>query len=79
MTSCYLKSKSLRVTLAGPGKNIQEQWLWKRRSITWLPLEGNFALSTLFYAEYNNKGSGSDVKSRVKWPGFKVIKKDDAL
>ncbi|KAL8102770.1 putative pectinesterase/pectinesterase inhibitor 45 [Apium graveolens] len=45
----------------------------------WLPWEGNFALSTLFYAEYNNKGPGSDVKDRVKWPGFKVIKKDEAV
>ena len=45
----------------------------------WLPWEGKFALSTLFYAEYNNKGAGSDVKRRVNWPGFKVIKKDQAL
>ncbi|KAK1377891.1 Pectinesterase [Heracleum sosnowskyi] len=45
----------------------------------WLPWEGNFALSTLFYAEYSNEGPRSDVKNRVKWPGFKVIKRDEAL
>ncbi|KAK1365097.1 Pectinesterase [Heracleum sosnowskyi] len=45
----------------------------------WLPWQGNFALSTLYYGEYNNKGSGSDVKNRVKWPGFKVIKKGEAM
>ncbi|KAL1805010.1 hypothetical protein DCAR_0830796 [Daucus carota subsp. sativus] len=45
----------------------------------WLAWDGDFALSTLFYAEYNNKGPGSDTNSRVKWPGFQVINKDEAV
>lgn len=45
----------------------------------WLPWEGSFALKTLYYAEYNNKGPGADLKGRVKWPGLKVIKKDEAM
>lgn len=45
----------------------------------WLPWEGDFALSTLYYAEYNNNGPGAAVTARVKWPGYKVINKDEAL
>ncbi|XP_010273980.1 PREDICTED: putative pectinesterase/pectinesterase inhibitor 45 [Nelumbo nucifera] len=44
----------------------------------WLPWDGDFALNTLFYAEYNNRGPGAKLTARVKWPGFKVIKKDEA-
>ncbi|CAN6470303.1 unnamed protein product [Victoria cruziana] len=40
----------------------------------WLPWDGNFALDTLFYAEYNNRGPGAKVDKRVQWKGFKVIK-----
>ncbi|XP_022731566.1 putative pectinesterase/pectinesterase inhibitor 45 [Durio zibethinus] len=45
----------------------------------WLEWEGNFALSTLFYAEYNNNGPGAKTDARVKWPGVKVINKDEAM
>nr|AAP40488.1 putative pectin methylesterase [Arabidopsis thaliana]BAF01447.1 putative pectinesterase [Arabidopsis thaliana] len=41
--------------------------------------ETDFAIDTLYYAEYNNKGSSGDTTSRVKWPGFKVINKEEAL
>lgn len=44
----------------------------------WLEWQGDFALKTLYYAEFNNKGSGADTKNRVKWPGVKVINKDEA-
>lgn len=44
----------------------------------WLPWEGDFALSTLFYAEFNNTGGGASTDNRVKWPGYKVINKDEA-
>ncbi|KAM7513104.1 hypothetical protein LguiB_011979 [Lonicera macranthoides] len=45
----------------------------------WLEWEGDFALKTLYYAEYNNKGPRADVNSRVKWPGYKgVISKEEA-
>lgn len=33
----------------------------------WLPWNGNFALSTLFYGEYKNTGSGSGTGNRVAW------------
>lgn len=39
----------------------------------WLPWNGDFALSTLNYAEYMNFGPGSGVGGRVKWPGYHVI------
>ncbi|XP_024931992.2 putative pectinesterase/pectinesterase inhibitor 45 [Ziziphus jujuba] len=44
----------------------------------WMPWEGEFALKTLYYAEYNNKGAGSKTTARVKWPGYKVIDKQEA-
>ncbi|XP_031271701.1 pectinesterase [Pistacia vera] len=40
----------------------------------WLPWSGNFALSTLYYGEYMNTGSGASTSGRVKWPGYHVIK-----
>ncbi|ONK61257.1 uncharacterized protein A4U43_C08F27830 [Asparagus officinalis] len=35
----------------------------------WLPWAGSFGLSTLYYGEYGNRGAGSDISGRVKWPG----------
>ncbi|KAL0346821.1 UNVERIFIED_CONTAM: putative pectinesterase/pectinesterase inhibitor 13 [Sesamum calycinum] len=45
----------------------------------WLEWNGNFALNTLYYAEFNNKGAGANTDERVKWPGFKVIDKKEAV
>lgn len=39
----------------------------------WLPWQGDFALNTLFYGEYLNYGPGSNLSSRVTWPGFHVF------
>ncbi|KAK4267128.1 hypothetical protein QN277_023953 [Acacia crassicarpa] len=39
----------------------------------WFPWDGNFALNTLFYGEYQNTGSGADTSARVNWQGFRVI------
>ncbi|KAM7273526.1 hypothetical protein ACFE04_028190 [Oxalis oulophora] len=36
----------------------------------WSPWDGDFALSTLYYAEYNNTGAGSNTSQRVTWPGY---------
>ncbi|XP_020088214.1 pectinesterase-like [Ananas comosus] len=44
----------------------------------YMPWEGEFALSTLYYAEYNNFGGGSNVSTRVPWPGFHVISRREA-
>lgn len=41
----------------------------------WLEWYGkNSFLSTLYYAEYKNFGTGSELENRVDWPGFHVIK-----
>ncbi|KAG9443912.1 hypothetical protein H6P81_015252 [Aristolochia fimbriata] len=39
----------------------------------WYPWNGNFALDTLFYGEYQNTGAGAATGGRVTWKGFKVI------
>jgi len=39
----------------------------------WMPWDGDFALATLFYAEYNNTGPGANTSGRVTWPGFHVL------
>ncbi|KAK1390080.1 Pectinesterase [Heracleum sosnowskyi] len=39
----------------------------------WFPWDGDFALSTLYYGEYMNTGSGAGTSGRVKWPGYHVI------
>ncbi|XP_028759981.1 probable pectinesterase/pectinesterase inhibitor 13 [Neltuma alba] len=44
----------------------------------WMEWEGDFALKTLFYAEYNNTGAGSNTDNRVKWPGYKKITREEA-
>ncbi|KAI3471054.1 hypothetical protein Pfo_027717 [Paulownia fortunei] len=35
--------------------------------------DSNFALSTLYYGEYQNFGPGGSTINRVKWPGYHVI------
>ena len=48
--------------------------------VGWMPWNGSYALSTLYYAEYNNTGPGSDTGRRVRWPGYhNVINTTDAL
>ncbi|XAR58411.1 Pectinesterase [Bertholletia excelsa] len=44
----------------------------------WSQWNGNFALDTLYYAEYNNTGPGSNTAGRVNWPGYHVINATDA-
>ncbi|KAJ4727714.1 Pectinesterase [Melia azedarach] len=44
----------------------------------WSIWSGDFALSTLYYAEYGNTGPGSDTTNRVTWPGYHVINATDA-
>ncbi|KAG6481275.1 hypothetical protein ZIOFF_057871 [Zingiber officinale] len=39
----------------------------------WSEWDGSFALSTLFYGEYENSGPGATTTGRVKWPGYRVI------
>ncbi|KAL5792606.1 hypothetical protein ACOSP7_001200 [Xanthoceras sorbifolium] len=42
-------------------------------SNTGISIIGSFALSTLYYAEYLNKGVGALTANRVKWNGFHVL------
>ncbi|WJX79796.1 pectinesterase [Trifolium repens] len=44
----------------------------------WSIWSGDFALSTLYYAEYNNTGPGSNTSNRVTWQGYHVINATDA-
>ncbi|KAL1807041.1 hypothetical protein ACET3Z_030109 [Daucus carota] len=39
----------------------------------WMPWSGDFALDTLFYAEYANMGAGASTANRVTWKGFRVL------
>ncbi|KAF3340346.1 pectin methylesterase1 [Carex littledalei] len=41
----------------------------------WVAWDGDFALKTLYYAEYANTGPGAATAGRVKWPTFHVINK----
>lgn len=45
----------------------------------WYPWAGNFALNTLYYAEYGNRGPGARTTRRVKWAGYHVIGRNEAL
>ncbi|XP_051152830.1 pectinesterase-like [Andrographis paniculata] len=44
----------------------------------WSPWNGNFALDTLYYAEYGNTGPGADTSRRVKWKGIQRFGPKDA-
>ena len=43
----------------------------------WLEWDGDFALDTLYYGEYMNRGPGSNTTDRVTWPGYRVINSSD--
>lgn len=45
----------------------------------WNEWAGDFAIGTLYYAEYNNTGPGSNASSRVTWGGLHMINATDAL
>uniref|UniRef100_A0ACD5YBL1 Uncharacterized protein n=1 Tax=Avena sativa TaxID=4498 RepID=A0ACD5YBL1_AVESA len=42
----------------------------------WLEWNGSFALDTLYYAEYMNRGPGANTSARVAWPGYRVLGSD---
>ena len=39
----------------------------------WMEWSGNFALKTLYHAEYANTGPSSSTAKMVNWPGYHVI------
>jgi pectinesterase len=44
----------------------------------WRAWDGEFALNTLYYAEFNNNGPGSNTDGRVTWQGYHMINATDA-
>ncbi|XP_052206893.1 probable pectinesterase/pectinesterase inhibitor 21 [Diospyros lotus] len=44
----------------------------------WAPWQGDLYLDTIWYAEYNNRGPGSDTSKRVTWKGIKKITAESA-
>ncbi|GMI69448.1 hypothetical protein like AT1G02810 [Hibiscus trionum] len=44
----------------------------------WMAWNGDFALNTLYYAEYDNSGPGSSTSNRVTWSGYHTINATDA-
>lgn len=44
----------------------------------WSIWSGDFALDTLYYAEFDNKGPGATTSNRVTWQGYRVINATDA-
>ncbi|KAH9305516.1 hypothetical protein KI387_009920 [Taxus chinensis] len=44
----------------------------------WLPWSGTFALSTLYYGEYQNQGPGANTSARVTWSGYHIMSNSDA-
>ncbi|KAK6283606.1 hypothetical protein POUND7_002558 [Theobroma cacao] len=41
----------------------------------WSIWNGDFALKTLYYGEYMNRGPGAGTCKRVKWPGYRILTK----
>ncbi|XP_051145122.1 probable pectinesterase/pectinesterase inhibitor 36 [Andrographis paniculata] len=39
----------------------------------WKEWNGDFGISSVYYAEYNNTGAAADTAGRVSWPGFHVL------
>ncbi|OIW00948.1 hypothetical protein TanjilG_10026 [Lupinus angustifolius] len=73
------KSKSVKSYLGRPWKEYSRTVFLKTyldsliNPAGWMEWDGNFALNTLYYAEYANTGPGSSTKNRVKWRGYEVI------
>ncbi|XP_031498016.1 pectinesterase-like [Nymphaea colorata] len=44
----------------------------------WSAWSGDFALSTLYYGEYGNRGAGASTRNRVKWLEYHLMTIDDA-
>ncbi|KAG1358892.1 pectinesterase [Cocos nucifera] len=45
----------------------------------WMEWNGTFALSTLYYGEFDNSGPGANTSGRVHWPGYHLMNASDAL
>ncbi|XP_021752115.1 probable pectinesterase/pectinesterase inhibitor 59 [Chenopodium quinoa] len=45
----------------------------------WMPWKSAGYLSTLYYAEFGNFGPGAMLRNRVKWPGYHIITRPNAV
>ncbi|XP_038976856.1 probable pectinesterase/pectinesterase inhibitor 25 [Phoenix dactylifera] len=45
----------------------------------WMEWNGTFALSTLYYGEFENYGPGANTSGRVQWPGYHLMNASEAL
>ncbi|KMT15907.1 hypothetical protein BVRB_3g055940 [Beta vulgaris subsp. vulgaris] len=45
----------------------------------WMPWKSSGFLSTLYYAEYGNFGPGARLHRRVRWPGYHIITRPNAV
>lgn len=45
----------------------------------WYPWEGTYGLKTCYYAEYGNRGPGSNTARRVRWHGIRKITPAQAI
>ncbi|XP_014498983.1 putative pectinesterase/pectinesterase inhibitor 45 [Vigna radiata var. radiata] len=92
LQKCVIKAADDLVPLKGTVKNyLGRPWKEYSRTIImetqiedlihpdgWLPWEGDFALKTLYYGEFNNNGVGASTSARVNWPNRKDIDRDEA-
>ncbi|KAL9321650.1 hypothetical protein ACSQ67_009703 [Phaseolus vulgaris] len=75
---------SVQTYLGRPWKNYSTTVYMKSRMDGfvspkgWLPWTGNSAPNTIFYAEFQNVGSGASTKNRVKWKGLRTITSEQA-
>ncbi|EPS69059.1 hypothetical protein M569_05708 [Genlisea aurea] len=75
----YAIRKNIKTYLGRPWKQysrtvIMESFLDDLICPTgWLPWNGTFALDTLFYTEFNNRGPAAPKKQRARWPGVKEL------
>ncbi|KAJ7966362.1 Pectinesterase [Quillaja saponaria] len=83
--SALIKSKSRTQTFLGRPWGRYSRVVFMQSILSdvidptgWLPWFTGYE-STVYYAEYNNNGPGSDVIKRVKWPGIHVIDKNTAV
>ncbi|XP_027902864.1 putative pectinesterase/pectinesterase inhibitor 45 [Vigna unguiculata] len=92
LQKCVIKAADDLVPLKGTVRNyLGRPWKEYSRTIImetqiddlihpdgWLPWEGDFALKTLYYGEFNNNGGGASTSARVNWPNRKDIDRDEA-
>ncbi|CAN1188799.1 Probable pectinesterase/pectinesterase inhibitor 36 [Linum perenne] len=78
-------SSSIRSYLGRPWKEYSRTVVWESDldgvidPKGWNEWRGGFALSTLYYAEYRNLGSGAGTKGRVRWPGFHLLTRPEQV